>query len=784
MDWNKLFNDFADKYYAVPDFTNEEHVYALQNYLIEQGMLTEDVDYAIKTLLFEAPKKPTNPKIAKQAKDMGLKWKGKGYGPENVNKVTHKVAGDKLVAVDDEKGDDKEKGGEEKPKDDDRPINLAKGGKVDAQLGGDRGAGPNDMMDKDEVGKIKDNEPKEPKQKKSKLDRTSFGEKQKIYKDNPTGPTQKELLDDLNSGNIDVIVDYQTKLQEERAKGNAGMGGAVASEGESKYCDGTNEDIDKWTEEKKYTIDKKREELKSSSRNAEEKRTAKALGLKSDSDEFLDYLAKREAWAEEKLEEARNNPDHVFFLKGKKGFNGDDEAYKAWMRVAYDGAITTKKKIKESDIDTTKPHHTVQSTTELDESVEAHLEDQTQKVCSLDNKSDDCKYYKKELKLFKKHRKYHDTYCLGKDENGRTCIVSISNKKEGLMTDPHNNTTPAQRLRMIKKLFGLKVAENVSRVIDAGINRVSNAAADSIAKQTIMKIDDDIVEACETKQMKKYMSDLDNKASDTRVDKFGNKLGSWLTSQKPPKDWSKMSTKEKLEAMQEYANSKLYDSDNNPRLKEEEDGTYYKTDDGEYVKIKNLGQIGLPYEPFGKIAIKLGEFKINDETSAIKQNEKNIVKETHKDVVDSLINEDQPDGYHPDKNPEADNGPNTSGYIRGVLEAMHAISYIDTEDEDNDRMLIQMGINGVDSKMVRECLAEKSGFKGDVNSVGGRRQLKEHLQKRCRVKPGEDRVSVVDSEGNDNELFNDEWRTAGTSQKVASGYGKSMRECLTEKARQ
>ena len=47
MDWNKLFNDFADKYYAVPDFTNEEHVYALQNYLIEKGMLVEDVDFAI-----------------------------------------------------------------------------------------------------------------------------------------------------------------------------------------------------------------------------------------------------------------------------------------------------------------------------------------------------------------------------------------------------------------------------------------------------------------------------------------------------------------------------------------------------------------------------------------------------------------------------------------------------------------------------------------------------------------------------------------------------------------
>ena len=60
MDWNKLFNDFADKYYSVPDFTNEEHVYALQNYLIEQGMLIEDVDYAIKTLLGEEIPKPKN----------------------------------------------------------------------------------------------------------------------------------------------------------------------------------------------------------------------------------------------------------------------------------------------------------------------------------------------------------------------------------------------------------------------------------------------------------------------------------------------------------------------------------------------------------------------------------------------------------------------------------------------------------------------------------------------------------------------------------------------------
>jgi len=151
MDWNKFFNDFADKYYSVPDFTNEEHVYALQNYLIEQGMLIEDVDYAIKTLLFEAPNKPVDDKVKQQAKKLGLVWKRVGYGKEGEKGITHKVKDGKLEPVgDEEPKDDKEKKDKE---DDDRPINLAKGGKVDAQLGGDRDAAAMDMMDKDDVGK-------------------------------------------------------------------------------------------------------------------------------------------------------------------------------------------------------------------------------------------------------------------------------------------------------------------------------------------------------------------------------------------------------------------------------------------------------------------------------------------------------------------------------------------------------------------------------------------------------------------------------------------------------
>ena len=41
--------------------------------------------------------------------------------------------------------------------------------------------------------------------------------------------------------------------------------------------------------------------------------------------------------------------------------------------------------------------------------------------------------------------------------------------------------------------------------------------------------------------------------------------------------------------MQKYSQSKLVDGEGNSRLKEKEDGTYYKNDDGEFVKIKNLG---------------------------------------------------------------------------------------------------------------------------------------------------------------------------------------------------
>ena len=42
------------------------------------------------------------------------------------------------------------------------------------------------------------------------VDRTGFDKKDKTHLDNPNGPTRNQILDDLNSGNLDVLDEYHT----------------------------------------------------------------------------------------------------------------------------------------------------------------------------------------------------------------------------------------------------------------------------------------------------------------------------------------------------------------------------------------------------------------------------------------------------------------------------------------------------------------------------------------------------------------------------------------------
>ena len=634
-------------------------------------------------------------------------------------------------------------------------------------------------------------------------------------KEKERNETQQRITNSLNNGSLDDVTVYHDETQVKREKGDGGAGGAIASEGESKFTSANNQmstkdesgksEHDKFKEENKKTIEKRKKDFKSGKINdkmrphAEDKRTLKQLGFKEPySDEAFQYLAEREVWSEKQLEHIKKDKKSVFYKGGSAGFGKKDEAYLAWMRASYDGAISTQAHLENSRLDTTKPHTVVQSTTELDNSVQDHLEDELEKhkkLCGQGTKKS-CKkaeHYKKQLAKFKKFRTYHDTFAIGQDEDGNTVIISISNKKGNLMLDPQNNTTPAQRLAFIRKQFGPDISETVADTIDTGIDEVSRAKESTITSQSNMEITEELVRVYESDKFKKYRNALNDQATGrgkpTKDNPKGKKrlFGLWLEKKLKDKSWEELSTKKQLELMEQYIDEKLYytdeDGEKKSRVEHREDGMYYRLDDGTYKKIDSLGRIGLPYDVFGKISIKLGEFGASEETEEIKQREDNVIKKVHSDVTTTLFKEDEPDGYHPDTNPEAHNGENVQAYITGVLKAVHADLYIDMEDDDDYDLLVQMGINGVRASHVRECLAEQSGFKGDTSTKKGKEALKEHLRKRSRIQPGGDRVSVM-NEGKEVELFNDQWRTAGAGQqKVATHFGDGMIECMTQKVK-
>ena len=65
-------------------------------------------------------------------------------------------------------------------------------------------------------------------------------------------------------------------------------------------------------------------------------------------------------------------------------------------------------------------------------------------------------------------------------------------------------------------------------------------------------------------------------------------------------------------------------------------------------------------------------------------------------------------------------------------------------------------------------------------STGDRKGLKKHLRENCQVDANTGRISVNSPNGN-KELMSDEFRTAGTSDKVDSKHGVDMRTCIINK---
>ena len=382
-----------------------------------------------------------------------------------------------------------------------------------------------------------------------------------------------------------------------------------------------------------------------------------------------------------------------------------------------------------------------------DAAILSHLQDKYEEAKKSGNE-EDAAHYEQEIRAFEKLG-FHDTMVIGKDKNGRTTVLHITNKKANDLKDMWANTTPEYMLNAIKKSFGPEVSEKVISIADEGIVKCADGKQATNRAFASMKIDENFVKISETEEMQPYMNTL-------REHKEFNK---WAKSNGVNLETA--SNVEVLSAAQQYMKS-------------------------EEAKGKNVG-----YKAFGKILTKVGEFAqatkmkqkypdidFNSESIALavknKNDEKDLVGAVHRDIVNEISEADKEKGF-PDK--DGNNGPHTQAYITTAMHSMH----FDLMVENFDKSLSAVtGIRGSRPEDFRGCLAELSGFEGDINSKEGRNQLNQHLLKKCKINATTGYIEITSPNGNVS-LVEDSWRTSGESKKVEKKLGDGLSQCIASK---
>ena len=683
-------------------------------------------------------------------------------------------------------------------------------------------------------------------------------------------PTQEQI----------EYANLQKETSDLRDKGTAGAGGQTASQGESRYCDAVdNLDEDDYYKgpkdnpgQNKKEIDetvKGLDERKPKYPSAQEVRDLESMGLTPDSKEGKRYIAQREHWAEQELERIKKLPKPNVY-SNSDGFGGNEEprpeepkredfkddkdfekaqkkwqtkadkwdkkeadadvAYKDWMKAAYDGALSTQELLDDSRMDTSKPTQTVQSTTVVDNKVQSDLQAKADEACSINEGSGDCIHYTKQVDNFKHNRKYHDTYVVGVDSEGRTFIVSVSNKKNSEIKDPQNNTTPSQRFDVIKDDYDESVVGDVIDALDESIKIVDSVARTTTSDASKADVDDDFIDVLELagpgyvtkmqdrggkrkRSKTKTITVKDKKGNEVEKAKpaIGSEFGCWLEDQgitekqwndDPPPDGKGLTLKEKVKYSQKFMGDTDYHKALGPQKIPKSDPPEYEDYTPPYDFAKMFIKVGEVHEGgHRKLKSIRAKLEKDGKSSAlqsksvagagkIKEKESNSVTRAHRNVVDRLTEADDRDGF-PEKNKKGEvvkNGERTKAYISTVMNALHCYRYIDMEDEDDDTMILQMGIRGVKPSHIRNCLADQTEY-----TWGDRKGLKDHIENTSSINAETGAISIVTKKEAPEDhpdypgfikvkIADDTWRTAGTSQKVASGFGEDMRDCIKEAA--
>ena len=579
--------------------------------------------------------------------------------------------------------------------------------------------------------------------------------------------TPSQVKEGLDNGDLTALTECNDNLLHNRDIGVSGMGGPVASYGEAGLCRTANT-----LREKGYEgfVDDNIEAVNAKMMQIKEKKprfqkaintVANQLGyvLPKDEEKIIEYLGARMVFGEQEFQRLSSNPDSIWTKEGKQGFGEDRDAFDAWAKAIFDGALSTKSLIEnQSDIDTTKPYVVIQSNTVEgeghDEGILNHLKDRLEKAKQSGNE-EDIQYYSIEIDAFEKLG-FHDTMVVGQDKKGRTNVFHITNKKQDDLADIWGNTTPAYMLNIIKKQFDPKVAIKVVKVIDAGIADVSDAKMATNREFANFKLDTNFIKVLETPELKKYVTAL------TTEKKFNAWLKEKMGKKYPPKNLQLY-----VAGAQQYVQSQI-DAGENPS-----------------------------YEKFGKLLTKVGELGQNTKyirkyadtikfnSSGIqaavenKNSEKELTAKVHKNVVRAIDSADKALKTWPGKE-KGINGPHKQAYVTTVIHSMHLDLMITNYDK---KLGAITGIRGTTPADFRDCMSELSGFKSNPkkSEAENRAALNKHLVERCTLDPVSHAILIKNGKGTVT-LAEDTWRTAGTSQKVEKKLGDGLRGCVASKA--
>jgi len=579
--------------------------------------------------------------------------------------------------------------------------------------------------------------------------------------------TPSQVKEGLDNGDLTSLTECNDNLLHNRDIGVSGMGGPVASYGEAGLCRTANtlreRGYEGFVDDNAEAVNAKMMQIKDKKSKFQSaiNEVANQLGftLPDEEEAVIEYLAARMVFGEQEFQRLSSNPDSIWTKEGKQGFGSDRDAFNAWSKAMFDGALSTKDLIEtESLIDTTKPYVVIQSNTVEGEGHDIgilnHLKDRLEKAKQSGNQ-EDIQHYSEEVNAFEKLG-FHDTMAVGFDKNGRTCVFSITNKKQDNLADIWGNTTPAYMLNIIKKQFDPKVAIKVVKVIDAGIADVSDAKMATNREFANFKIDSNFLKVLETPELKKYTTAL----------KQEKNFNAWL-KEKMGKKYPPTKLLAWMTYAQNYVQSQL-DAGQNPS-----------------------------YEKFGKLLTKVGELgqkstyirkyqdNIKFNSAGIqaavdnKNSEKELTAKVHKNVVKAIESADKALKTWPGKE-KGINGPHKKAYLTTVMHSMHLDLMITNYDK---RLGAITGIRGTTSADFRNCMSELSGFKPNSkkSEAENREALNKHLVERCTLDPVSHAILIKNDKGTVT-LAEDTWRTAGTSQKVEKKLGDGLRGCVSSKA--